>query len=76
MSSSEGAHGFDFLHGEWSVGSRGLVKRLVGCTEWQEFPGTAVCRPFFEGAGSGSARRRRRDGRRVARRAGRAGRRA
>jgi hypothetical protein len=52
MSGSDGAHGFDFLHGEWSVRSRGLVKRLAGCTEWREFPGTAVCRPFFEGAGN------------------------
>jgi hypothetical protein len=50
MTSDDGVHGFDFLHGEWSVANRSLVKRLAGCAVWQEFPGTAVCRPFFDGA--------------------------
>ena len=45
-------HDFDFHLGEWSVANRGLVKRLAGCTDWQQFPGTAICRPFFDGAGN------------------------
>jgi hypothetical protein len=52
LSGSEGIRGFDFLHGQWDVASRRLVERLVDCTEWEEFPGTAVCRPFFDGAGN------------------------
>jgi hypothetical protein len=52
MTCRDGVHGFDFLHGSWTVTNRGLVQRLAGCTEWQEFPATAVCRPFFDGAGN------------------------
>jgi hypothetical protein len=47
---SDGARGFDFLHGRWKVASRRLVERLAGSDEWQEFQGTAVCRPFLGGA--------------------------
>jgi hypothetical protein len=51
MSSNEdGAHGFDFLHGRWNVANRKLVRRLVASSEWEEFPGTAVCRSHFDGA--------------------------
>jgi hypothetical protein len=49
---SNGVHGFDFLHGSWSVANRTLVKRLADCSDWQEFPATAVCRPFFDGGGN------------------------
>lgn len=52
MPDSEGIHGFDFLHGQWQVANRALVTRLAGCTDWDEFPATAVCRPFFGGAGN------------------------
>jgi hypothetical protein len=48
----DGVHGFDFLHGRWDVASRALATRLARCSEWVEFPGTAVCRPFFGGAGN------------------------
>jgi hypothetical protein len=43
---------FDFLEGTWRVANRRLAARLVGSTEWEEFEGTAVCRRFFDGAGS------------------------
>ena len=52
MTAREGVDGFDFLHGAWDVTSRSLVERLAGCTDWDEFPATAVCRPFFDGAGN------------------------
>jgi hypothetical protein len=43
---------FDFLHGDWDVANRRLVKRLVGSDEWDEFPATSTARGFFDGAGS------------------------
>ncbi len=43
---------FDFLVGSWHVANRRLVRRHVGSDEWDEFPGSAVARSFFEGAGS------------------------
>src|SRR5947207_11936766 len=43
---------FDFLHGDWEMANRRLVKRLVGSDEWDEFPGTSTCHGFFDGAGS------------------------
>jgi hypothetical protein len=43
---------FDFFHGSWDVVNRRLVKRLVGSTEWEEFPATSVCHGFFDGAGN------------------------
>lgn len=43
---------FDFLHGNWDVVNRRLVKRLVGSDEWDEFPATSTCHGFFGGAGS------------------------
>lgn len=50
MPDVDGARAFDFLHGSWNVASRRLVQRLAGSAEWEEFPGTAVCRPLFGGA--------------------------
>ncbi|KKJ93971.1 hypothetical protein [Micromonospora sp. HK10] len=43
---------FDFLVGSWAVANRRLTERHVGSDEWDEFPGTAVARSFFDGAGS------------------------
>lgn len=43
---------FDFLHGDWTVVNRRLVKWLVGSDEWEEFPGAHTCHGFFDGAGS------------------------
>jgi hypothetical protein len=41
--------GFDFLVGHWTVRHRRLKERLVGCTEWEEFPGTCSLRPLLDG---------------------------
>jgi hypothetical protein len=46
----DGARAFDFLHGSWNVANYKLVRRLAGSSDWDEFPGTAVCRGFFDGA--------------------------
>lgn len=45
-------HDFDFEFGEWSVNHRRLRERLVGSTEWEEFPGTASVRPILAGKGN------------------------
>lgn len=45
---------FDFLHGSWDVANRRLTTPLAappGGT-WEEFPGHAVIRPLFGGAGN------------------------
>ncbi len=52
MNDMEGVHGFDFLHGSWNVANRWLKHRWVGSSEWEAFPGAAVCRGFFDGAGN------------------------
>jgi len=44
-----GLHAFDFLVGEWRVHSRRLKVRLAGSTEWEEFDGTIVSRPYMGG---------------------------
>jgi hypothetical protein len=41
---------FDFLTGSWSLTNRRLTKLLVGADTWDEFPATARCTPYFEGA--------------------------
>jgi hypothetical protein len=50
IATTEGARAFDFLHGTWNVANRKLVRRLAGSSDWDEFPGTALCRGFFDGA--------------------------
>lgn len=40
---------FDFLVGHWTVRHRRLKERLVGCAEWEEFPGTCSLRPLLNG---------------------------
>jgi hypothetical protein len=50
VATTEGAHAFDFLHGNWNVANRKLMRRLAGSSDWDEFAGTAVCRGFFDGA--------------------------
>lgn len=49
---AQGAHGFDFLHGDWSVRHRKLRKRLAGSTDWFEFPGTLHVDSILGGAGN------------------------
>ena len=46
------ARGFDFLHGRWNVVHRKLRERLVGHTEWFEFPGTLEVAPILGGLGN------------------------
>ncbi|MFF4422448.1 hypothetical protein ACFY04_16970 [Streptomyces sp. NPDC001549] len=44
---------FDFLHGSWDVANRRLTAPLgSGPATWVEFPGHAVVRPLFGGAGN------------------------
>lgn len=46
------ARGFDFLHGRWNVVHRKLRERLVGNTEWFEFPGKLEVAPILGGLGN------------------------
>lgn len=41
---------FDFFVCSWDVVNRRLTERLVGGTEWEEFPATVVGRRLFDGA--------------------------
>lgn len=43
---------FDFIHGNWRVDHRKLLRRLAGSTEWQAFPGTVRARPILGGFGN------------------------
>ncbi len=40
---------FDFLFGRWNVHNRRLRERLKGSTTWDEFEGTLVVRPVWDG---------------------------
>ncbi len=48
----DGRHDFDFFFGSWTQRNRKLKKRLVGCTEWDEFASTASCFPMLGGLGN------------------------
>jgi hypothetical protein len=41
---------FDFLNGSWNIANRRLTKLLAGSDDWDEFPATSCCIPFFGGA--------------------------
>ena len=43
---------FDFEFGRWTVRHRRLRDRLAGCTQWDEFTGTAQTRPVLGGNGN------------------------
>lgn len=43
---------FDFQIGRWRVHHRRLKERLVGCEEWESFPGTCDMRPVLGGNGN------------------------
>lgn len=45
-------HDFDFFFGSWKIHNRRLLKRMEGCTEWDEFEATAECRPILNGLGN------------------------
>src|SRR6185312_6950556 len=45
----DGSHDFDFLHGRWKVHHRRLCHPLSGSRERDEFNGTAVERPLWDG---------------------------
>lgn len=47
-----GSNDFDFLHGDWQVLHRKLVRRLAGCTDWIEFRGTLSVQPILAGRGN------------------------
>jgi hypothetical protein len=49
---NDGRHDFDFLHGNWTIHNRRLVRRLAGCTEWEEFGATHECYPVLGGLGN------------------------
>jgi hypothetical protein len=35
------SHDFDFISGDWNIVNKRLKARGVGCTDWEEFPGTS-----------------------------------
>mgnify|MGYP001547742514 FL=1 len=45
----DGARDFDFLFGRWRVHNRRLRQPLTGSGEWDEFDGTSVVRPLWDG---------------------------
>jgi len=48
---NDGRNDFDFLVGSWKMHHRRLKERLKGCTEWEEFEGTAVGKKLLNGLG-------------------------
>jgi hypothetical protein len=46
------SHGFDFLHGSWTVRHRRLKERLSNSHVWEEFAGTSATRPILGGSGN------------------------
>ncbi|MEP6731521.1 MAG: hypothetical protein ABJE10_12815 [bacterium] len=49
-SARDGAHDFDFMHGEWKATLKRLVKPLTGSTTWVEFAGTQTTKPIWDGS--------------------------
>ena len=47
----DGSRDFDFLHGQWRVHNRRLLRPLTGSTEWIEFEGRSGVRPLWDGRG-------------------------
>jgi len=48
----DGRHDFDFHLRAGRIHNRRLVRRLEGCTEWQEFPATLEAQPVIGGLGN------------------------
>ena len=49
---SDGANGFDFLHGTWNVLNRRLTSRLTNSDEWETFEALGRCEPILNGLGN------------------------
>lgn len=45
----DGAHDFDFEHGEWTTHLKRLQRPLTGSTAWVEYTGTTIVRPILGG---------------------------
>jgi len=45
----DGAHDFDFEFGDWTAHIARRLKPLTGSTEWVEYDGTSVVRPWWDG---------------------------
>jgi hypothetical protein len=50
--SRDGSHDFDFQTGRWHIRNHRLVKRLEGCTEWEDFEATLTARLLPGGLGN------------------------
>ena len=48
---NDGRNDFDFLVGNFIMRHRRLKERLKGCTEWEEFDGTATGKKILNGLG-------------------------
>jgi hypothetical protein len=48
----DGRRDFDFLFGSWRVHNRKLLRRLEGCTDWEEFETSLETRPVLGGLGN------------------------
>ena len=48
---NDGRNDFDFLVGNFIMRHRRLKERLKGCTEWEEFDGTATGKKILNGRG-------------------------
>jgi hypothetical protein len=51
-SEGDGRRDFDFLFGSWRVHNRRLLRRLEGCTDWEEFETSLSTRPILTGLGN------------------------
>jgi len=48
----DGANDFDFFIGRWTVRNERLRGRFAGCSDWDVFAATTVCRKVLGGAGN------------------------
>jgi hypothetical protein len=48
----DAVHDFDFLRGRWRIHNRRLLKRMEGCTDWDEFEATGECQSILQGMGN------------------------
>jgi len=48
----DGSHDFDFWFGCWKIHNERLKRRLVGCTEWEQFDAIGECAPILGGVGN------------------------